>query len=77
MAKLKLNKNSKKKWPTEYRDMSRRFRLAVGDPKSPPDLRHSYINLEVGYEYTILIEVAETQTMEGVEMLSVEDRKCM
>ena len=60
----------------EYRDWSRRFRLAVNDPKSPPDLRHSYINLEVGYEYTILIEVSETKTLDSVEKLPILKRNC-
>ena len=60
----------------EFKDVIRRFRLAMNDPKSPPDLRHSFINLDVGYEYTILVEVSETQTHSSVAKLALESRNC-
>ena len=60
----------------EYKDVIRRFRLAINDPKSPPDLRHSFINLDVGYEYTILVEVSETRTHSSVSRLALASRNC-
>ena len=48
----------------------------MNDPKNSPDLRHSYINLEVGYQYTILIEVSETKTHDAVKDLPLSRRGC-